>query len=153
MEDRVIGAQEVLAVASAIPSPEMVRPSKSLIAHGAGAIVAVGTGEVPKSSDANASDAVRPGPVDAPVSNSLVAPSDTRVKRNLGQTFNVESNVLEFIVIDPVEDLKTDRPTLTFHDSVEPLLYVTVIGLMLLKESPVIVSAVLPPGAETDWCR
>ncbi len=105
VEVSVIGAQELLAVASAIPSPEMVRPSKSLIAHGAGAIVAVGTGEVPKSSDANASDAVRPGPVGAPVSSSLTAPSDTRVNLNFGQTFNVESNVLEFIVIAPPEVL------------------------------------------------
>ena len=41
-----------------------------------------------------------------PVSSTSVLLSDTRVKVNLGQTFSVESNVLAFIVIVPVEALK-----------------------------------------------
>ena len=33
------------------------------------------------------------------------------------------------------------------------MLKVTVIGLMLARESPVIVRDVLPPGPKTVWCR
>ena len=122
VEVSVIGGQElVVAVADAVSLLTLV---SSIVAtrQGAGAAVGAGTGSATKSSDAKASDAVRPGPLDPPVSNSFTAPSDTRVKVNRGQTFNVESKVLAFIVIDPVEALKTDRPTLTFHNSVALLL-------------------------------
>ena len=60
-----------------------------------------------------ADEAVRPE--SPPVSSTFTVPSSTppvtRLKVNFGQTFSVESNVLEFIVIVPVELLKTDRPT------------------------------------------
>ena len=99
--------------------------------------------------EAAVEEAVRPEP--PPVSStSVVVP---RVNVNLGHTFSVESNVLAFIVIDPVEALKRDRPTLTSQSWVLPLLKVTVIGAELFRESAVIVSVVVPPGAETVLCR
>ena len=104
VELSVTGGQELVAVAVADEeSPMTTGSSTTATLHGA--IVAVGSGSVSKPSDAIASEAVRPGPVGAPVSSSLIAPSDTRLKVNFGQTFKVESKVLAFIVIDPVEDL------------------------------------------------
>jgi hypothetical protein len=80
---------------------------KSLIAtavHGAGATVGAGTASPPIA--AASENAVRPGPVGAPVSNTNVLLSGTRRKVNFGQTFNDESNVPPaLIVIDPVEAL------------------------------------------------
>ena len=101
----VTGGQEVLVAALAVPSLETL-PSKSEIsAHFA--IVGAGAGSSTIPSPAAVAPAVRPGPVGAPVSstNGDPAPPPTRVKVNFGQTFSVESKVLEFIVIEPVEDL------------------------------------------------
>lgn len=125
VEVSVIGEQELAAAAAVAVSVSLLTfvASIAVMRHGAavGAGAGPGAGSIAISSDANAeSDAVRAVLVDPPVSNTFTTP--LRVKVNLGHTFSVESNVLAFIFIDPVEDLKTDRPTLTSHDSVVPLL-------------------------------
>jgi hypothetical protein len=124
VEVSVIGEQ-VLAAAAVAVSVSLLTfvASIAVMRHGAdvGAGAGAGAGSIAISSDAIAeSDAVRAVLVDPPVSNTFT--TAPRVKVNLGHTFSVESNVLAFIFIDPVEDLKTDRPTLTSHDSVAPLL-------------------------------
>ena len=152
-ELNVTGAQVLVAVAESKEPPILVVPSiTSIRVHGAGAAVGAGAGSMATSSFTAVADhaAVIPG---APVSStSGPDPPPTRVNVNLGHTFKVESNVLALIFIDPVEALYADRPTATSQccEGV-PLLKVTVIGLMLFRESPVIVRAVLPPGAETVW--
>ena len=98
----VSGGQELVVAAVALANP-----SKFLdiaVLHGAGKGSASSTIISPPSlksaAEAAAVSAVRPEP---PVSStSVVVP---RVKVNLGQTFSVESKLLAFIVIVPVEDL------------------------------------------------
>lgn len=146
----VSGGQELVAAAVAL-----VNPSKFLdiaVLHGAGkgwgSSTIISPPSLKSEAEAAAVSAVRPEP---PVSStSVVVP---RVKVNLGQTFSVESKLLAFIVIVPVEALKIDRPTLTSQVCVLPLEKLTVIGVMLFRLSAVIVSGVLPPGAETVLCR
>ena len=114
----MIGGQEL--VVAAAKTVELLRAWKSLTATASalqGAIV--GAGRAAANLLGEAVCAIRPEPL--PVSSTFCAPSDRRVKVNLGHTFSVESNVLEFIVIVPDEDLKMDRPTATSHVSVLPL--------------------------------
>ena len=104
----VTGGHEVEAVAVENEPPTLVVPSKSstVARHGAGATVGAGAGSIASLSDTVASAAVRPGPLGAPVSStSGPEPPPTRVNVNFGHTFRLESNVLELIVIDPVEAL------------------------------------------------
>ena len=100
-ELNVTGGQVLVAVAVA-KSPPMTSPSEvSITAHRA---IAVASDEDPNTTPSPA--AVRPGPVGAPVSSTNgPPPPPTLVKVNFGQTFSVESKVLEFIVIEPVEAL------------------------------------------------
>lgn len=100
----VTGGQELAAAAA--ETAELDRSSASIgstsILHGAGAAcmeIAVSLSATFAAVGAGA----RPAP--PPVSNTFVSPSDIRVKVNLGQTFRVESIVLEFIFIVPVEAL------------------------------------------------
>src|ERR1700754_411931 len=116
----VIGGQELAATAAELNEPPaLVVPSKaSITAHGAGATVGAGAGSkiTTPSLGAIAEFAVRPGPPGAPVSSTIgPPPPPTRVNVNFGQTFSVESKVLVLIVIDPVEALYDDRPTVMFH--------------------------------------
>src|SRR5262245_5892316 len=118
----VTGAQELAATADTAESERALTSSTAMTFHGAGAIVGkgrvAGTATTADLSDlAVCAAAVRP--VSPPVSSTFVSPSGIRLKVNLGQTFNVESKVLKFIVIVPVEALKRDRPTKTSQDSVE----------------------------------
>ena len=106
VELSVMGGQEVLVAVAFAKSPLILVSSIVAMRHGAIVGSGAGAGAISKSSDTVAeSAAVKPGPVGAPVSNSFTAPSDTRVKVNRGQTFSVESKVLECIVIEPVEAL------------------------------------------------
>src|SRR5262245_33927280 len=119
----VTGAHELAAAAETATAEERASTSSTAMTlHGAGAIVGKGRG-AGAATTADLSDLavcaaeVRPEP--PPVSSTFVSPSGIRLKVNRGQTFNVESNVLKFIVIVPVEALKRDRPTKTSQDSVE----------------------------------
>jgi len=114
----VIGGQVLVDVAARV---ELLRASKLVLSiavalHGAGAIASVAAlgWDLP---ELVADEAVRPEPL-SPVSNTFVNPSGMRLKVNLGQTFSVESNELALIVIVPLEDLKSERPTKTSHVSV-----------------------------------
>ena len=120
VEVSVTGGQELVVEAAVA---ELKRDSKSLIATSLHALsVGPGIAEASEKLSAGAvGEAVRPEPL-PPVSCTFVKPSATRVKVNFGHTFSVESNVLEFIVIVPVEALKSDRLTRTFQASVAPLL-------------------------------
>ena len=121
-EDSVTGGQE-LAVVAAKVELAAERASKLLlsVAIALHVAIAVALGSAAAAFLVVADEAVRPEPL-SPVSHTFIAPSDTRVKVNRGQTFNVESNVLEFIVIVPDEAWKMDRPTATFQVSVVLLL-------------------------------
>ena len=116
------GAQE-LDVAAVVAELSLVSNSPIAMArHGAGAIVGSGAGSITNPSEMEASAeeaaAVRPEP---PVSSTLGGtPPPTRVNVNFGQTFSDESNVVDPIVIEPVEALKSDRFTWTFHCSEPP---------------------------------
>jgi hypothetical protein len=97
----VIGGQELAAAAA--ETAELPRDSESITAilHGAGAgCMAIAVS--PSATFAAVAAGARPL---LPVSNTFVNPSGMRVKVNLGQTFRLESIVLEFIVIVPVEAL------------------------------------------------
>ena len=106
----VIGGQVLVVVAAANEEsvPTLLTGSNvSLIAQGAGATVAVGRGSNSEVLIVAVSEAaVAPGPSGAPVSStSGGTPPPTRVKVNFGQTFRVESKVLEWMVIEPVDAL------------------------------------------------
>ena len=115
LEVSVTGGHE-LAAASVVANDTV---SASAVAkHGAGC----GLGSIsPISESDDMDDAMRFEP--APVSSTFTSPSNKLVNVNFGQTFSDESNVPpSLIVIDPVEDLKADRPTLTLQFSVVPVL-------------------------------
>src|SRR5689334_22506848 len=67
-----------------------------------------------------ASDRVGARPPEPPVSSTLEAPSETRVKVNFGKTPSDESKALPSLLndIDPPEALVSERFTFTVQDSV-----------------------------------
>src|SRR6185503_1456532 len=122
----VTGGQELAAAASDTPTTVALASVVGCATSGHGAIVGAGNGtgsSLPTSRSSNATadeNAVRPEP--APVSSTFTSPSNWLVNVNFGQTFRVESNVPpDPMVIDPVEDLKADRPTCIFQFSWVPL--------------------------------
>src|ERR1044072_1871614 len=105
-ERSVTGAHEVVAAANvalfAVFADSNELTSLMTALHGAGAIALGSIAMLLPRTAVCDCVAVRPQP--APVSSTFGGtPPPTRVKVNFGHTFNVESNVLAFIVIDPVE--------------------------------------------------
>ena len=160
MIGRVIGHGEFVEVSVTggheDDAAETVLFSESLTAiarHGAGATVGSGAGSnwSDTTADWTARSEPLPSPTDCavrpepPVSSTLTAPSETRVKVNFGQTFNDESNELpDENDIVPVEALTSDKLTRTVQASEPPPEYVTVIALMPFRLSAVIAIVVLP---------